>query len=384
MLRRVTMCGVLALAMACSAGAIEVAFELVDEPIVMGVDTLRWRPLRLTAEEPEGLITAIPVAVAARYGELVLGVGEGAERALVLDYAADGSRLYLDADGDGSVTAAEECVAVEPGLWEVSVVPGGQDAARTVCLKPGVAGRMLLIAVRGCRLGALPTPDGPRTVLLLDQNSDCTYSTDGGDQLACDLDADGRFDPAVERVALRPNVHVGDQEWTVAVTANGDALTVEEHTRRMGRLLAQVPLRAGAVTDALLTLVRDDGLPLAVRKVGTPVELPEGTYRLAGAELRVTDAAGGTWRFPFSGSGGEIVVRADEQTEMEVLAPLVCRLNIAGELAPGATIGVTVIMSSPEGLSLGQATHGGETIAARAWLIDPEGKVAFSADAGFG
>jgi len=384
MLRRVMLCVVLALAMASSAGAIEVAFELVDEATVMGVDTLRWRPLRLAEQVPEGLVATIPAVGVARYGELALGVGEGTARALVLDYAPDGSRLYFDADGNGSIDGTEECVPVEPGAWEVSVTPAGQDMARTVRLKVGVGGRMLLAAVRGCRKGALPTPEGARTVLLLDQDGDCAYSTDGQDQLCCDLNGDGDFDPAVERVALRPSVHVGEQEWTVAVTPNGDALTVEERTRRSGRLVASVPLREGAVTAALLTLVRDDGLPLAVREVGTPVELPEGTYRLAGADLKVTDAAGGTWRFPFSGSGGEIVVRPDETTEASVLSPLSCRLSVAGELAPGETIRVTVVMPSAEGLSLGQATRGGETIAARAALLDPAGKVVASADAGFG
>lgn len=384
MLRRLTMCVVLALATVMSAGATEVAFQLIDQTTVMGVDTLRWRPLRLSAEAPEGLVATVPVAGAARYGELALGVGEGAGRALLLDYVADPPRLYFDANGDGGIDATEECAPVEPGVWEVSVIPAGQDAPRTVLLKLGTGGRMLLAAVRGCRVGALPTPEGPRTVLLLDQDGDGAYSTDGQDQLACDLNGDGRFDPAVERVALRPSVHVGEQEWTVAVTPNGDALTVDERTRRMGRLVASVPLREGAVTAALLTLVRDDGLPLAVREVGVPVELPEGTYRLAGADLKVTDAAGGTWRFPFMGRGGEIVVRPDETTEASVLAPLGCRLSIAGELKPGESVSVTVVMPSAEGLSLGQAMRGGETIAARAWLIDPEGKVAFSADAGFG
>lgn len=384
MLRRVMVCVVLALAMACSAGALEVAFELVDEATVLGVETLRWRPLRLTGEAPEGPVATVPVVGAARYGELALGVGGGAGRALVLDYTPDGSRLYFDADGDGGIDATEECLAVEPGVWQVSLTPAGQDAPRTVLLKLGTGGRMLLVAVRGCRVGALPTPEGPRTVLLLDEDGDGAYSTDGQDQLACDLNGDGDFDPAVERVALRPSVHVGAQEWTVAVTHSGDALTVDERTRRMGRLVASVPLREGTVTAALLTLVRDDGLPLAVREVGAPVELPEGTYRLAGADLKVTDAAGGSWRYPFSGRGGEIIIRADETTEVPVLAPLTSRLSIAGELAPGETIRVTVVMPSAEGLSLGQATRGGETIAARAMLIDPEGKIAASADAGFG
>ncbi len=382
---RLTLCVAL-LGLCLSAGAMEVAFELVDQANVMGIDTMRWRPLRLSDAAPEGLTQTPPTVGEERWGTLTLGAGEGAGRTVLLDYTAQAPVLYLDLNADGGIGPDEVCPTVTSGLWELSLTPTGQDDARTVQFKLGAGGRMLLYAVRGCRVGALPTPEGARPVLLLDSNGDGVWSTDGHDQLCCDLDGDGQFAPAVERVALQPSVHIGVQEWSVEVTPAGDVLSVDERDRQTGRLLATVELQAGEVTSALLTLVRDDGLPLAVRELGTEVELPEGTYRLAGADLRVTDDAGVAWRFPFSGGGHgrEIEVTAGATTEAALLMPLTPRLSVPDTVAPGDLISVTINPVSVEGLVMGAATRGEETISALAWLHDPDGRVVDSDNAGFG
>ena len=384
-MRPIMLCMAL-LGLCLSAGAVEVAFELVDEATVLGIDTMRWQPLRLGDAAAEGLTETPPTVGEQRWGTLTLGTGEDAGRAVLLDYTTQAPAIYLDFDADGGIGADEVCPLVEPGLWEARLTPAGQADARTVQLKLGAAGRMLLYAVRGCRMGALPTDEGARPGLLLDSNGDCVWGTDGRDQLCCDLDGDGQFAPAVERVALKPSVHIGEQEWSVEVTPSGEVLTVDERDRQIGRLLATVALQSGEITSALLTLVRDDGLPLAVRELGVEVELPEGTYRLSGADLRVTDGAGVAWRFPFSGAGrgGEIVVTAGATTEAALLMPLTPRLSVPDAIEPGDLISVTVNPVSVEGLVMGAAARGGETISALAWLHDPDGRVVDSDNAGFG
>jgi hypothetical protein len=223
-------------------------------------------------------------------------------------------------------------------------------------------------------------------VLLLDANGDLAYTTDGSDQLCCDLNDNGRIDGVGERVALRTTIHLGGEEWQVEVSPSGDTFSVELRDRRPGKLLPTVDVGDATVDSVLLTLVRDDGLPLAVRRVGEQIELPEGTYRITGADLRLIDEAGVHWRYPFSGTrrGETVEVRPGEVTVAELITPVECTLTINGTLGESDFMRVRVNIMTSEGLRLGAAARSGEVIAAKAWLIGPEGKVLASDDAGFG
>jgi hypothetical protein len=386
MIRRAVLC---LLAVALAAGTVcaaEVAFELVDEWTVQGVETARPRPIRLTPTAPEGLQIAPNVMGTARYGALPVGAEEDVALPVLLDHREGTSTLYLDANNDGTIGIDESCEVVEPDTWQIGLVPPGQEAARTVRFKLAAGGHILLASARGCRRGTLPTPDGLRTVLLLDGNGDLAYTMDGCDQLCCDLNDDGRFDAAGERVALRTTIHLGGEEWQVEVSPSGDSVSIDLRDRQPGTLLPTVDAGDATVDSALLTLVRDDGLPLAIRNVGEQIELPEGSYRIAGADLKLIDEAGVRWRYPFSGTGrGETIeVRAGEVTEAELVTPLKCTLTINGTLGESDFIRVRVNILTPEGLRLGAAARNGEVIAAKAWLIGPQGKVLASDDAGFG
>ncbi len=387
--KRILLYSLLLAALSLQAEATEVAFKLVDEWTVMGIPTARWRPIKLAAE-PQEELSVIPEFVGeARYGALQLGQGENKTVTVVLDYSKTESVLFVDANNDERIEPAERCPAAN-GVWEAKLIPPGQQNTRLLRFKLGVAGRTLLYAVRGNRVGKLPTKFGLRPVVLLDMNGDCVYDTGGRDQLCCDLDEDGKFTPIAERVALLQSVHIGDEEFVLKVSSSGDTLDVDLRDRQSGRLVVTVPLKEGEVTSALITLTRDDGLPLAVRETGKPVELPEGTYRLAGADVWVTDEAGQAWHFPFEfvgGKGLEVKIERDAQTEVALLAPVECRLDISGELAAGETLSVTVNCITAEGLKLGAASKGqgrGEVISAKAWLIGPEGQVLAHDDAGFG
>lgn len=389
MTKRILLYSLLLAALSLQAEATEVAFKLVDEWTVMGIPTARWRPIKLAAE-PQEELSAIPeFAGEARYGALQLGQGEDNTVTVVLDYSETESVLFVDANNDERIERAERCPAAS-GVWEARLIPPGQQNTRRLRFKLGVAGRILLYAVRGNRLGKLPTKLGLRPVVLLDMNGDCVYDTGGCDQLCCDLDEDGKFTPIAERVALLPSVHIGDEEFVLKVSSSGDTLDVDLRDRQLGRLVVTVALKEGEVTSALITLTRDDGLPLAVRETGKPVELPEGTYRLAGADVWVTDEADQAWHFPFEfvgGKGLEVKVERDVQTDVAFLASVECRLDISGELAAGERLSVTVNCITAEGLKLGAASKGqgrGEVISAKAWLIGPEGQVLAHDDAGFG
>ena len=380
----------LLMALGCQIEAAQIAFQLADEWTVSGIETGRWRAIRLSGEPKEKLNVTRELSGEARYGVLEVGLGDDRGRAVLLDYSKTKRILYLDVDDDGHFGPGERCAAVEKDLWEARLTPSGLQEARTFRFRLGAGGRVLLYAVRGCRVGKLPTKLGLRPALLLDMNGDCAYDTKGRDQLCVDLDGDGRFDPITERAPLLPSVHIGEEEFTLKVSPSGDTVDIALRDRPPGRLVATIPLKEGKVKSALVTLTRDDGLPLALRELGKPVELPEGTYHLAGADIWVTDNVGQAWHFPFEFFGErqcEFKVQRDAQTDVSLLSPLMCKLSISGKLAPGGDLSVTVNIVSAEGLQLGAASKGegrDAVISSKVWLIAPEGQILAHDDAGYG
>ena len=366
----------------------QVAFRLADEWTVMGIDLAGWHPVRLSAEAPNKAVTMPKLRGEARAGVLPVGVGARKGIRVVVDCAPDACSLYVDVNGDGALRAAP--AGTSPGVWEVSLTPPGLDRPRWFRLKLGIGGRILLYAVRGCRAGMLPTKQGPRPALLLDVNGDGAYDLEGNDELCVDLNGDGAFEPVTERVALRPAVHIGEEEFNLSVSPAGDTCRVAVRDRAQGELVAAIPLRNGVVKSAIVTLVRDDGLPLALTEIGRPVTLLESSYHVAGADLWVSDALGHAWHFPFEGEGTgglTIQVKPGTRSKVRLVAPVRSTLSVQGKIGTDETLSVTVNCVSAEGLQLGVAT-GGETsddaVSAKASLVAPDGTVVSASDAGFG
>lgn len=367
----------------------EIAFEYVDEWGVAGVDTGKFHAVRLGSPEAPDAVEGLSLSGQPRTGRLRVRV-DGAEGvAVLLDYAPGQSKLYVDSDGDGRFIAGEQVRRVDEEIWEFTLLVPQAGGERTFRAKVGVAGRLLMYAVRGCRRGMVPTEFGLREALLLDGNGDGLFDLDGGDQICVDMDADGRFCPVTERAPLRPSVHLAGTEFSVAVSPGGDVLTMEVRDRPPGTLVASVPLLSGEVSDISLTLLRDDGIALCVRRLGEPVELPAGDYALLSATLRVRDEAG-EWTFSFQRQGRaehSLTVAAGEETRRTFLTPLEARLRVTGELRPDASLELSVECQSAEGLVLGAATAPGPRatdIPVRAWLLGPDGTASAQGHSSYG
>jgi len=372
----------------CPAPAETVTFDLVDGQQAMGVRTGRWQPIKLSTDAPERMVLKVRPRGELRYGTLSLGQGARAQRMVVVDYRAGASALYVDADNNGLISRRNVAPTGEKGIWQMAMRPSGGTDRRTVRFRVGVGGRILLYNVRGCHQGTFPTKEGPRPALLLDMDGDCLYTTTGRDQLCVDANGDGKFSPISERVALRPSVRIGRQEYKLSVTPFGGSAQVTMWDRAPGTLLATIPLKSGALGPSIVTLIRDDGKAVALRTFGEPIELLEGEYRLAGADLQVTDKQGAGWRFPFDGNGTTTLkVEPGKQIEAQLIAPVECRLAVTGELQPEGELCVTPDCYSAEGLKLGDATTGKErrnSMPAIAELIGQDGSAITKGTSGYG
>lgn len=367
----------------------EIAFEYVDEWVVAGVDTADFRAVRLGSPESPAALEGLSLSGQPRTGRLRVSV-DGAEGvAILLDYAPGRSGLYVDADGDARFSPDERAQSVDADVWEFTLPVPQAGGERTFRAKVGVAGRLLMYAVRGCRRGMVPTELGLREALLLDGNGDGVYDLEGADRIHVDMDADGRFCPLTERAPLRPSVHLAGTEFSVGVSPGGDVLTMQVRDRPPGTLVASVPLLSGEVADISLTLLRDDGIALCVRRLGEPVELPAGDYALLSATLRVRDEAG-EWAFNFQRQGQaehSLSVAAGAETRQTFLTPLEARLRVSGELRPDASLQISVDCHSAEGLVLGAATAPGARatdIPVRGWLLGPDGAVLAQGHSSYG
>ncbi len=95
------------------------------------------------------------------------------------------------------------------------MAPGG-TSRRTLRLRPGLLGGGPRWAVRGCREGRLDLGGRPRRVLLVDGDADGGFDDAGADRCWVDLDGDGRFDPASERLPLGTPIRADGASSTIA------------------------------------------------------------------------------------------------------------------------------------------------------------------------
>jgi len=144
------------------------------------------------------------------------------------------------------------------------------------------------------------------------------------DAIAIDLDGNGQFQPGpslTEVFDLSRTLRIGDGFYDVRPARDGTKLTLKRVTPKMGTLDV-------GCAELSLTLISDSGTYDLSGNDGR-WELPVGTYRLRGFELRTTtpDGAGSVaWRVFSSGTQGgalsQFEIRKGRTTRIPAGPPL--------------------------------------------------------------
>jgi hypothetical protein len=224
--------------------------------------------------------------------------------------------LYVDADGDGRITAAEQV----PGLplqdgqtfgpLRLMIDCGGERCPQWFLVQlaeypqeNGQVYRNLQFTNAGYYQGIVTFGEQKRLFAVVDANGNGLYNdyhrdADAiGDRLLVDANGDGKLDPAYNGDEAQPlgrYLEVGGRYWKLDVAADGSSVTVEPLDRPLGTLRADV-------ADFTLLLTGEHGILRARGRDGTVI-VPAGTYRLAQCDYKLTEPGGKPWTLSARGT----------------------------------------------------------------------------------
>jgi hypothetical protein len=273
----------------------------VTREIGYGGQHLRASPAKPTAlkEEPAYQSSA-PL-----YSTIRLGANKDTF-VVALDNSRGDSRghdiLYVDADGDGRLTAQEKLTGIHCddsltfGPVKILVDCGGEKCpqwflfryAEQVSDDGKNVYRRFDVVNAGYYQGVVAFGDTKCLVAFGDVNANGLYhdlmSQDEwtADRLLLDHNGDGKLDGGHQSEESQPLgrcVQVGGRYWRLEVAADGSAVTVEPLNKPVGTIRA-------AVADYTLLLKGDDGV-LHVRSKDGTAAVPAGSYRLVRCSYQV-------------------------------------------------------------------------------------------------
>jgi hypothetical protein len=203
----------------------------------------------------------------------------------------------------------------------------------------------LMVAPAGFVTAKATLPTGVRSVAVVDANYDGRYDGaigqgEGADLLAIDFDGDSKIEPtpdAGELMALPKMFKAGEKWQGIVVEADGSALTLGDMTPVFGSV--SVPT---AETSAVVW--GDSGMS---RIGGTTdaVELPTGSYRVAGVTVSAKDKRGTLWRANSASIGKQLssfTVEEGKTTQLVCGAPLVVKPDASALRNGQQTFGVSL------------------------------------------
>lgn len=340
--------------------------------------------ISLSATCPAGLQgrPSYPAATV-RYGVLSVSDEHRQKRDLLVALASEGARpvaLFLDSDASGSL---------EPREWarpaaEADRPPGFGQAGealwltrsyapdrRIVALRLSPIGGMLVAAVRGAYQAQLPSPAGPRTLLVVDANADLALQS-GTDYAYLDVNGDGLLDPAKERFADLGLIEAGG--LAVQVGPLGPAALAQWAPVVRGETPVTFTLGAVKQTPAMLqaSLTRDNRETVAVSALGQAQTLASGSYTVDSLAAKVVAPEGTLRSYTFEHDGGEgFNLQAGQAATIDLLGRVTVSISADGKPAAGNSLDLEVFVTTSTGLRM-TACSAGEQDAQQQGLVPPQ------------
>jgi hypothetical protein len=336
-------------------------FTFQDVTEVDGRSVTIFRPVEFVSQPVRPLQGSNQLGSKARYG--LLPVGTHPENALAVVWepeAKGGPVLWLDADGDGILTAAERhAFSMKEISLPFSLVirkgEGEDTEKRTVVFRRSSLGSGLSYAVRGCFRGRLAFDKETYPAVLVDANGDGCFHGAGVDRLWIDLNRDGHFDPLTEQFTLGRPMTVNGVAYIVAADPLGKMVRARRRGTETGRLRMDLPSRLQKqVRRFHADLLNDLGEMISLTSLGQAVEVPSSTYRLAAVTLDLEDSQGRRWQYSFaSWQPPALMVRPNAEAHVTILDQVTMTIlhdGKAGGVRPGADLTLRPYIQDRSGL----------------------------------
>jgi hypothetical protein len=339
-----------------------VPFTFHDRADQGGRSVLHFRALELTDKPPRPVELPPGVGPGASFGLVPVGPA----LAFVWEPAAPGGgRLWLDADGDERLTAAEAhpFPGKELTTAVTLIIPTGgraQRLERTLVFRKSSAGVGLSYAVRGYAMGKLTLGGRRFLALLTDGDADGCFHGIGQDRVWIDLDEDGRFDPLTEQFLLGTAVTCAGKSYVIRPDAAARAVRVQERPGEVGRVRLSLGKGIRGAERFSAHLVSDFGELVRIEAADESVPVPVGSYRVDSLTVQLADRRRARWHYRFAGGPGyDVQVAAGKETTACPLQGLALSLEVRGLAAavrPGQSLAVTPRLATPCGLYLADCT----------------------------
>jgi hypothetical protein len=370
-----------------------VALEFVDLATFEGRTISQYRAIEFRDWPVRPLAGDFKPDSGALYG--LVPVGPKSETALAIVWcpkAASGPELWLDANADGQLSADERHPVSGRELAIVATItvhvePQPQRIQRTLLFRRSILGDGLRYAVRGFAQGSLMLGGDEHRALLVDGNADGCLDTVGQDRVWIDLDGDGHFDPLTEQYPLGRPVAKAGEIYVIRSDPLATAVLANRRSTAQGQLRLTLANKPDPASKASVKLISDLGELVAIDKLGEPVAVPIGEYRISWLKLEMTDAAGQLWTYSFREDRAKnVAVETGRETRIAMLGTLAMNVTLdvdpaGGKARPGDTLVISPKLVADDSLCLSSCTIGKDDLArsaeggAEIHLLSADGKV---------
>ena len=380
---------IVAMCMTAASPAKPVAFEFKDSAMLDGRSIQQYRALEFRNVPIRPLGTTHKFPKGTLYG--VVRVGPNFDSALTIVWAPkapDGPELWLDANGDGRLSADERHAMSGrqlkiPATFAVELGPKPQKVTRTLLFRRSSLGDGLRYSVRGYMQGTLDLGGVKCKTLIVDGDANGCFDSIGQDRVWIDLNGDGRFDPLVEQFPLGKIITRGKDVYVVRSNATASAVVAQLRSDGQGklRLVPAKKLLASAKVSA--EFISDLGELVLIEQLDKAIPVPFGEYRLNSLRLEATDAAGQLWTYHFDcRANTSYSVPTGKETSVTLLKQVAMRVSLqsGNQVAPGQTVTVQPQVSTDDSLFLYRCTVGKDATCQQAEgnaeivLLSPDGK----------
>jgi hypothetical protein len=381
------------LSVGADAAAPPVALEFKDASTFDGRTVLQYRAIEFRDAPARPLSGEFKPSPGALYG--LVPVGPKPETALSIVWcpkSAGGPELWLDANGDGRLSADERHpmpgreLAISATI-AVQLEPQPKRVQRTLLFRRSALGDGLRYAVRGFAQGSLALGGAKHAVLLVDGNADGCLDTVGQDRVWIDLNGDGRFDALTEQFPLgRPIVKAGEV-YVVRSDPLATAVSASQRSAAQGKLRLALARKPAAISQLSVELISDLGELVVIDKLDQAVPVPTGQYRVSWVKLEMADPAGQPWTYSFRQDAVKnYTVETGKETAVAMLDRLAMNVTFdryqpESKPKPGETVVVSPRLIADESLYLSSCTIGKDNFArsaeatAEILLLSLDGKV---------
>ncbi len=288
---------------------------------------------------------------------------------VVLLTSDDPRRLFVDLNRDRKFVATETIEADDdPNAWLVPlsaefVRAGGEPIhqQQQIRIRFDENSGSLKFATAGTMKGQVEFQDVPQAAQYVDRDNSGRWF-DPDDRLFVDMNGDGKLDPVLERLPCQGMRRIAGVLYAIAGDATGLSLGIVE-VRDQGKLTPVLSLNSpGAqIVSIEATIASDNGIQIPIKELGSPVEVPVGTYHVDKIRLNVRDESGGYW-FAFECENPKAqptVVEANSSADIDLLGKLRINANAATISSnSGQTKILTPVLRSQTGLYLAGSRYG--------------------------